>query len=87
MVKLEAIIEVSQGLDNGSVPSKYIKNFDVLGETLIQKKTMKEQILTQSRGAKSWRDLPVPSNTSWSFSNGLQPACSTPKSKGSSKEE
>ena len=38
MVKLEAIIEVSQGLDNGSVPSKYIKNFDVLGETLVQKK-------------------------------------------------
>ena len=33
MIKFEAFIEVSEGLDNGSVASKHIKYVDVLGET------------------------------------------------------
>lgn len=43
MVELEAIIKVSQSLDNGSISSRYIDKFDVMG-TLDQETTMNEQI-------------------------------------------
>ena len=70
----EAILKVSEALDNGIIPLKYQQK---LGKTMTQaiiendcvELDLQEQVKNDSSGIRYIRDLPVPIHTFWSSSN------------------
>ena len=79
MVKLDAILLVSKDVEKGLIPYAYLHKLDkavadLLNETENSEQTLIDKVQTESLGLKYLRDLPLPSKTLWSISNGLQPA-------------